>query len=59
MVKKSFARLHELKETWFIAVVVKSVSSLHKEKYGFNKIVLNRILYFVKLIATSDKLIAT
>ena len=30
-----------------MAVVAKSRSSFHKEKYDFNKLVLNRILYLV------------
>ena len=50
-----------------MAVVARSISSLHKEKYDFNKLVLNKILYLVVFSCvnlpvtvkyTSEKLIA-
>ena len=49
MVRKSFDILHKLKETYFMTVVAKSRSSLHKEKIDFKKLVLNKILYLVVL----------
>ena len=67
MVKKSFERLQKHKETQFMAVVAKSRSSFHKEKFDFNKLVLNKILYLVIFSCinlpvteryTSEKLIA-
>ena len=47
MVKKSFEGIHKLKETYFMAAVPKSRSSLNKEKCEFNKAVLSKILYLV------------
>ena len=50
-----------------MAVVARSISSLHKEKYDFNKLILNKILYLVVFSCvnlpvtakyTSEKLIA-
>ena len=47
MVKKSFERLHKIKEMQFVAVAAKSRSSLHIGKCDFKELVLNKIFYLV------------
>ena len=47
MVKRSFERLHKLKQLLFTAVEAKSGTNLRKENRNFNKLVFNKILYLV------------
>ena len=58
MVKKSFERLHKLKQTLFMAVEATSGSSLRKGNNNFNKLVFNKILYLVTFNCKNLPLIA-
>ena len=50
MGQKSFVRLQELGQTYFMAAVRKSSSSLHIEECDFTWLILSKIFYLVLFI---------